>query len=127
MCNPFGVSTKDYHEEQSKTSRKRTEMGRVRLRGEDFVKKEGKQIAPGNWTDIETLILVEIVTIDCTDDLNEICILYNTAIKTASWNGMKCTKKTTNTIQLEHFQKHGKLNLLCLEEQISSYLELASN
>jgi len=37
-ANPFGVSTKDYHEEQSKISRKRkrTEMGGERLRGEDF-------------------------------------------------------------------------------------------
>jgi len=104
-------------------------MDRERLRGEDFLKKEGEQIAPGKWTDIETLILVEIVTMDCTDDLNEICILYNTAIKTASSNGMKCTQKNKQQIQskLEHFQKHEKLNLLYLEEQISSYLELASN
>jgi len=53
---------------------------------------------------------VEIVSMDCTDDFNEICILYNAAIKTASSNGMKCTQKkkkkqqqtnkqTTNTIQ----------------------------
>ena len=109
-------------------------MGGSRLNGVDFLKKEGEEVSAGKWTDIETLILVEIINSGHTStnlestNVDNICGIFNSVIKTASSMGLTGNLKSKQQVQskLEHFQKHEKLNLLLLEEQLCSYIGQSS-
>ena len=75
------------------------------------MKKEGEEIAPGKWTEIETLILLEVVNVACIDDPAQICQFYNAVNKTARINGLECNVNNKQQIKakLAHFERHNKL------------------
>ena len=121
--NTFG-KRKNEQNQSKKRKREEQELSGDRLSGRKYMEKEGEVVAGGRWTNEETVLLLEILSVRCKDDIEQLCNVYNNCVSVANNFGMLCSFK--NKVQIErklvNLQKKKELVLLNLEQTISSQL-----